>query len=111
MKYIYKVDDRDLSKTGIYKITIGNHFYIGKTETSFRRRWGEHIRSFKNKTCNRRIKKILEQTSIIIFEIVQIITSRVCAWESCWINCFSHPDLNVIKPKCYGNNIRCVKTG
>lgn len=39
MEYIYKIDDRDLMKKGIYKITSNlGPFYIGKTEVDFKTR-------------------------------------------------------------------------
>ena len=77
MEYIYKADDRDLEKTGIYRITTNiGPFYIGKAETKFKYRFKGHIYSFENLTCNRKFKAILDSISVMVFEIIQIIEDK-----------------------------------
>ena len=41
MKIIY--DKAVLLKIGVYKIELGNHFYIGHTGVSFKQRWDRHV--------------------------------------------------------------------
>lgn len=39
--YVFQGQDCTLS-TGVYKITIQNHVYIGSAAISFRKRWRQH---------------------------------------------------------------------
>ena len=94
MKIIY--DKAVLPKIGVYKIELGNHFYIGHTGVSFKQRWDRHVWNFINLKCNRKFKLFLRGNSTIKFSMIKECYNKneAIAWETYYINELQ-PDLNV----------------
>lgn len=61
--YVFQGQDCTLS-TGVYKITIQNHVYIGSAAISFRKRWRQHHSRFAQNAFNK--------YGIATFEIMEL---------------------------------------
>lgn len=90
-----------LSKIGIYKISFlkEDHFYIGSTTESVKRRFLRHYRDLKNKKhCNKILQKAFEKyKGIIKLEILEICSSEDCIIrEQYWIDTLK-PVYNICK--------------
>lgn len=95
--YVFQGQDCTLS-TGVYKITIQNHVYIGSAAISFRKRWGQHQLDFIRDIHHSRFaQNAFNKYGIATFEIMELCPRELCIErEQWWIDTLK-PDLNIQK--------------
>lgn len=70
--YVFQGQDCTLS-TGVYKITIQNHVYIGSAAISFRKRWRQHQLDFIRDIHHSRFaQNAFNKYGIATFEIMEL---------------------------------------
>ena len=95
--YVFQGQDCTLS-TGVYKITIQNHVYIGSAAISFRKRWRQHQLDFIRDIHHSRFaQNAFNKYGIATFEIMELCPRELCIErEQWWIDTLK-PDLNIQK--------------
>lgn len=95
--YVFQGQDCTLS-TGVYKITIQNHIYIGSAAISFRKRWRQHQLDFIRDIHHSRFaQNAFNKYGIATFEIMELCPRELCIErEQWWIDTLK-PDLNIQK--------------
>lgn len=95
--YVFQGQDCTLS-TGVYKITIQNHVYIGSAAISFRKRWRQHQLDFIRDIHHSRFaQNAFNKYGIATFEIMELCPRELCLErEQWWIDTLK-PDLNIQK--------------
>lgn len=95
--YVFQGQDCTLS-TGVYKITIQNHVYIGSAAISFRKRWRQHQLNFIRDIHHSRFaQNAFNKYGIATFEIMELCPRELCIErEQWWIDTLK-PDLNIQK--------------
>jgi hypothetical protein len=95
--YVFQGQDCTLS-TGVYKITIQNHVYIGSAAISFRKRWRQHQLDFIRDIHHSRFaQNAFNKYGIAAFEIMELCPRELCIErEQWWIDTLK-PDLNIQK--------------
>lgn len=95
--YVFQGQDCTLS-TGVYKITIQNHVYIGSAAISFRKRWRQHQLDFIRDIHHSRFaQNAFNKYGIATFEIMELCPKELCIErEQWWIDTLK-PDLNIQK--------------
>lgn len=74
--YVFQGQDCTLS-TGVYKITIQNHVYIGSAAISFRKRWRQHQLDFIRDIHHSRFaQNAFNKYGIATFEIIERVYSE-----------------------------------
>lgn len=93
--YVFQGQDCTLS-TGVYKITIQNHVYIGSAAISFRKRWRQHQLDFIRDIHHSRFaQNAFNKYGIATFEIMELCPRELCIErEQWWIDTLK-PDLNI----------------
>lgn len=95
--YVFQGQDCTLS-TGVYKITIQNHVYIGSAAISFRKRWRQHQLDFIRDIHHSRFaQNAFNKYGIATFKIMELCPRELCIErEQWWIDTLK-PDLNIQK--------------
>ncbi len=96
---IYKLNRSDASHySGIYKISIGEHTYIGSTKRTIWVRIKEHERLLKkNKHYNTIMQSWYNKCQEITFSVLEYCSCNyVCEKEQYYIDLYS-PDINIVK--------------
>lgn len=95
--YVFQGQDCTLS-TGVYKITIQNHVYIGSAAISFRKQWRQHQLDFIRDIHHSRFaQNAFNKYGIATFEIMELCPRELCIErEQWWIDTLK-PDLNIQK--------------
>lgn len=95
--YVFQGQDCTLS-TGVYKITIQNHVYIGSAAISFRKRWRQHqLDLIRDIHHSRFAQNAFNKYGIATFEIMELCPRELCIErEQWWIDTLK-PDLNIQK--------------
>lgn len=105
--YVFQGQDCTLS-TGVYKITIQNHVYIGSAAISFRKRWRQHQLDFIRDIHHSRFaQNAFNKYGIATFEIMELCPRELCIErEQWWIDTLK-PDLNILKMKIFFTIYKC----
>lgn len=86
------------TSTGIYKITISSHVYIGSaaSKQGFCGRWGRHSKALQNGThFNKKMQNCFNKYQIVNFEILELCEPSICIErEQYWVNKLL-PDINI----------------
>lgn len=96
-EFIYSFQGQDCTLlTGIYKITINNHFYIGSAAVSFKKRWRQHqLGLIRNNHHSRYMQNAFNKYRTITFNVLELCSKEFCIErEQYWIDTLC-PDLNI----------------
>lgn len=97
-KIIYNYTNETKYKTGVYKVTIGNHFYIGSASSKrgFYTRWHQHISDFKkNSHKNPKFQNCYNKYDSIQFDIIEFCSPEKCINREQYFIDLLKPDLNI----------------
>lgn len=94
----YNYTNETKYKTGIYKVTIANHFYIGSASSKrgFYARWHRHASDFKNnKHNNSKFQNCYNKYNKIQFDIIELCSPEKCVEREQYYIDTLKPDLNI----------------
>lgn len=100
----------DPKSTGIYKIQIESHLYIGSAATGFEKRWRKHIKDLfsEEKHHSYLLQKWFNKFLCIDFAILEICKSENCIEREQYYIDILKPDMNICKVA--GNSLGVKRT-
>jgi len=93
---------------GIYKINIGDEFYIGSS-IDIEQRWNNHIRACNSNRCNRKMAAAFQKNPTLNFEVIEECTEDVLLEREQFYIDTLKPSLNIapIAGKAPGYSRKC----